>query len=78
MCSGSEAGSYLRLIDFVYYSTLSLRVIEKKRMEASAGAGMVQATQFKPGLCHLGVGFILCKNLCRRSNSKNRQNSFVR
>ena len=21
MCSGSEAGSYLRLIDFVYYST---------------------------------------------------------
>jgi len=22
MCSGSEAGSYLRLIDFVYHSTL--------------------------------------------------------
>ena len=31
MCSGSEAGSYLRLIDFVYHSTLSLRVIEKKK-----------------------------------------------
>jgi len=31
MCSGSEAGSYLRLIDFVYQSTLGLRVIEKKR-----------------------------------------------
>jgi len=31
MCSGSEAGSYLRLIDFVYHSTLSLRVIKKKR-----------------------------------------------
>ena len=31
MCSGSEAGSYLRLIDFVYHSTLGLRVINKKR-----------------------------------------------
>ena len=30
MCSGSEAGSYLRLIDFVYHSTLDLRVIKKK------------------------------------------------
>ena len=26
MCSGSEAGSYVRLIDFVYHSTLGLRV----------------------------------------------------
>jgi len=31
MCSGSEAGSYLRLIDFVYHSTLSLGVIKKKK-----------------------------------------------
>jgi len=30
MCSGTEAGSYLRLIDFVYHSTLGLRVIKKK------------------------------------------------
>ena len=30
MCSGSEAGSYLRPIDFVYRSTLGLRVIKKK------------------------------------------------
>jgi len=30
MCSGSETGSYLRLIDFVYHSTLGLRVIKKK------------------------------------------------
>jgi len=29
MCSGSEAGSYLRLIDFVYHSTLGLREEEK-------------------------------------------------
>ena len=31
MCSGSDAGSYLRLIDFVYHSTLGLRVIKKKK-----------------------------------------------
>ena len=31
MCSGSEAGSYIRLIDFVYHSTLGLRVIKKKK-----------------------------------------------
>jgi len=31
MCSGSEAGSYLRLIDFVDHSTLGLRVINKKK-----------------------------------------------
>ena len=39
-CSGSEAGSYLRLIDFVYHSTLGLRVIKKKRRRLkSYGAG---------------------------------------
>ena len=31
MCSGSEAGSYVRLIDFVYHSILGLRVIKKKK-----------------------------------------------
>ena len=31
MCSGSEVGSNLRLIDFVYHSTLGLRVIKKKK-----------------------------------------------
>ena len=30
MCSGPEAGSYLRLIDFVYHSTLGLGEIKKK------------------------------------------------
>jgi len=30
MCSGSEASLYLRLIDFVYHSTLGLRVIKKE------------------------------------------------
>ena len=37
MCSGSEAGSYLRLIDFVYHSTLGLRVIKKKNILDSHG-----------------------------------------
>ena len=34
LCSGSEAGSYLRLIDFVYHSTLGLRVLKKKKNKA--------------------------------------------
>jgi len=33
MCSDSEAGSYLRIIDFVYHSTLGLRLIKKKKIE---------------------------------------------
>jgi len=35
MCSGSEAGSYLRLIDFVYHSTLGLRVMKKPKKNAA-------------------------------------------
>ena len=31
LCSGAEAGSNLRLIDFVYHSTLGLRVTKKKK-----------------------------------------------
>jgi len=31
MCSGSEVGSYSRLIDFAYHSTLGLRVIKNKK-----------------------------------------------
>jgi len=31
MSSGSEAGSYLRLIDLVHHSTLGLRVTKKKK-----------------------------------------------
>ena len=31
MCSGSEAGSCIRLVDFVHHSTLGLRVINKKK-----------------------------------------------
>ena len=31
MCSGSEVGSYLRLIDLVHHSSLGLSVIQKKK-----------------------------------------------
>jgi len=41
MCSGSEAGSYLRRIDFVYLSTLGLRVIKKKKERKSARARQI-------------------------------------
>ena len=40
MCSGSEAGSYLRLIDFVYHSTLGLRVIKKKKIHGGSERGI--------------------------------------
>ena len=33
MCSSSEAGSYVSLTDFVYHSTLGLRVLKQKRRE---------------------------------------------
>jgi len=46
MCSGSEAGSYLRLIDFVYHSTLGLRVIKKKKEGA---AFKIRASAFRFG-----------------------------
>ena len=37
---GSEAGSYLRLIDFGYHSTLGLRVIKKKRVGGGGARGV--------------------------------------
>ena len=46
MCSGAEAGSYLRLIDFVYHSPLGLRVIKKKRL-AHLGDGWVVEADFR-------------------------------
>jgi len=39
ICSGSEAGSYLRLIDFVYHLTLGLRVLKKKRNTRGRSVG---------------------------------------
>jgi len=43
MCSGSEAGSYLRLIDFVYHSTLGLGVMKKQQKYLAAFVGVVLA-----------------------------------
>jgi len=40
MCSGSEEGSYLRLIDFVYHSTLGLTVIKKKKKNLVLPGGL--------------------------------------
>jgi len=53
ICSGSEAGSYLRLIDFVYHSTLGLRVIKKKKKSA----GHVDAFHGRAGFGGWGLGF---------------------
>ena len=39
MCSGSEAGSCVRRIDFVYHSTLGLRVIKNKKKARKGGPG---------------------------------------
>jgi len=57
--TGSEAGSYSRLIDFVYHSTLGLRVIKKKRRKgvppvvdgqvAEAGVGVWRRGHMDPG-----------------------------
>jgi hypothetical protein len=35
MCSGSEVGSYSRLIVFVYHSTLVVRAIKQKQKRSS-------------------------------------------
>jgi len=54
MCSSSEAGSYLGLIDLVYHSTLGLRVIKKKRRRSSWFG--VEGFGFRV----LGFGFRVC------------------
>ena len=41
MCSGYEAGSYLRFIDFVYHATLGLRVIKKKRKKGQDSYNLI-------------------------------------
>ena len=55
MCSGSEAGSYLRLIDFVYQSTLGLRVIKRERENEVGRPEQGEGVLLQPK--HLGVGF---------------------
>ena len=60
--SGSEAGSYLRLIDFVYHSTLDLRVIRRSRRSdpmhaiAAGSAGNATITTVRMHWNPLGAG----------------------
>jgi len=53
MCSGFEAGSYLRHIDIVYHSTLGLRVIKKKKIlcRVEGGGWRVHGSGFRD-LCY--------------------------
>ena len=51
LCSGSEAGSYLRLIDLAYHSTLGLRVMKKKKDATDPVAGSTMVA----GPCDTGV-----------------------
>ena len=53
MCSGSEAGSYLRLIDVVYHSTLGLRVIKKKKLGV-LDPDLLGGLRFR--VCNFGFG----------------------
>ena len=52
VCSGSEAGSCSRLIDYVYHSTLGSRVKKKKKKEDSGdelrGSELVSPDSFHP------------------------------
>jgi len=43
MCSGSEAGSYLRLIDCVHHSTPDLRAKKKKTKEMTCAVSYPDA-----------------------------------
>ena len=51
MCSGSEACSYLRLVDFVCHSTLGLKVIKRERERGTQiGGGATCARALLTGL----------------------------
>ena len=39
LCSASEAGSYSKLVDFVYHSALGLSVMKKKKGRLRCGGG---------------------------------------
>ena len=61
MFSGSEAGSCFRLIDFVYHSTLGLRVIQKK---GSWTEYVGEREGARPGRQHAGVVESVCVCVC--------------
>jgi len=72
MCSGSEAGSYLRLIDCVYHSTLGLRVIKKKKNDPSKASlekisdGNVMVPIQVSSLTILPDSGVLCDQICTK------------
>ena len=62
MCSVSEEGSYLRLIDFVYHSTLGLRVIKKKEEVCQLDVGQHRTHVTLSGIEEVGkrpIGTVL-------------------
>jgi len=56
MCSGSEAGSYLRLIDCVHHSTLGSRIIKKKKKYGPQAQGRDRARRAVRGLFGVVTG----------------------
>ena len=56
MCSGSEVGSYLRLIDFMYHSTLGLRVMMKKKKKKKKNYQQPGVNQIRGMERFLGFG----------------------
>ena len=62
VCSGFEAGSYLRLIDFLYHSTLGLRVIKKKKTEQGGHLHGVAVGGERPRFALLYRGTSLIRN----------------
>ena len=75
MCSGSEAGSYLRLIDFVYHPTLVVSVIKKKRRRGTHQLLHSNVKRFRGGLvfkahrllCHSTLGLRVIKKKKRHA-----------
>jgi len=64
MCSGSEVGSYLRLIDLVYHSTLGVRVIKKKKISK----GGLEACAVDTEAFHDVRGVVLVVRVAERRN----------
>jgi len=66
MCSGSEAGSHLRRMDFVYHSPLGLRVIKKKK-ESNRRLICVQRSGFRVVIVRTSSGPKALEPSCSRA-----------
>ena len=66
MCSGSEAGSYLRRIDFVYHSTLGLSVIKRKRRSTCpCGRGPWRSSSRSLAPCRTPARVVKCQSVVK-------------